>query len=217
MVQRRILKITLRGWCHAKKQSLNSIQIKDVGSKLNVIKASDGDLLTSTIIATAKVEDGFIVSNTEKDILKIAVLNRYNKDAKPIVEFINGFGFNNGAIAGSIAHDSHNIIAVGVSDKDIIDAMNIVIENRGGLAISCSEFSDSLKLDVAGLMSSSNAHAVAENYKQINESTKRLSSKLKNPFMTMSFMALLVIPELKIGDKGLFNISEFKHVELFAN
>lgn len=193
----------------------NDIKIELAGHTVKVIVANDGDLYTGIELVVPKVLDDYIVSDTENDILKIVVLNRY-KPANPIVGLVKNFGLKKGAIAGSIAHDSHNIIAVGVNDDDIVKAINKVIEMRGGITAVNSDEIYSLALPVAGLMTDEDGESVAEKYKTINQKPKEWGSKLHAPFMTLSFMALLVIPELKIGDKGLFDGKEFKLTSLFV-
>lgn len=142
------------------------------------------------------------------------VYNRYNY-AKPVVGFIHGFGLKNGAIASSIAHDSHNIISIGVEDEHIIKAINIIVAEKGGISISGKEGQHILSLPIAGLMSHKSAENVAKEYELMNQLTQKLGSNLSAPFMTMSFMALLVIPELKIGDLGLFDVNKFQLTSLF--
>lgn len=182
--------------------------------KIQVIVAKDGDLLTGKELIAPKIIDGNVVSDVDNDILKIVVINRY-KQEKPQIGFIKNFNFDKGAIAGSIAHDSHNIIAIGTSDEFIVKAVNRVIENTGGIvAHNGSEIKD-LKLDVAGLMSAGEAQEVADRYHEVHSMAKKMGSKLTAPFMTMAFMALLVIPELKIGDKGLFDVIKFDFTSLF--
>lgn len=179
--------------------------------KINVIEAVDGLLITKRIQIEPKVENNHVVADVEHDILKIAVVNRY-QEAKPAVAFIKNFGFKKGAIASSVAHDSHNIIAVGVSDEDITRAVNIVIKNKGGLSVVNGDVEMSLPLPIAGLMSDKGVFQVAEDYKKIEKEAKALGSNLTDPFMTLSFMGLLVIPDLKLSDKGLFDAKEFKFI-----
>ncbi len=182
--------------------------------KLRVIEAVDGDLITDEFIWNPKNSNGFIESNIDEDILKIVVVNRYEK-SNPIVGFIKNIGLKKGAIACSVAHDSHNLIAVGTSDEDIILALNEIIKYKGG--ISCVDNDDIhiLPLEIAGLMTDNNGEEVAEKYQFLNTKVKEMGSKLKAPFMTLSFMSLLVIPKLKIGDKGLFDVSTFSFTNLF--
>ncbi|MDD3014493.1 MAG: adenine deaminase [Candidatus Gastranaerophilales bacterium] len=185
--------------------------IKYTGKKINIIEALNGLLVTNRLIIAPKVSDNHIISDTDRDILKIAVINRY-KDSTPSVALVKNFGFKKGAIASSVAHDSHNIIAVGVSDEDLANAVNLVIKNKGGLSVVHEDFEMSLPLPVAGLMTDIGAYKVAENYTNIEKEAKKLGSNLDDPFMTLSFMALLVIPDLKISDKGLFDVNKFKFI-----
>lgn len=176
-----------------------------------VIEALDGQLITNKLLLIPKIENGDIVTDVENDILKIVVVNRYN-DASPAVAFIRNFGIKQGAIASSVAHDSHNIIAVGESDSAIADAINLVVDHKGG--ISCVSDIDTkvLPLPVAGIMSADDGYKVAQAYTEIDQMAKHLGSGLGAPFMTLSFMALLVIPSLKLSDKGLFNGESFQFV-----
>ncbi|MFC2104754.1 adenine deaminase [Bacteroidota bacterium] len=196
--------------------SVSDIEIPVRSENMQVIIAKDGDLLTGKEIFTPKIENGNAVSDTGRDILKIVVVNRYQK-SKPQIGFIKNFNLKKGAIAGSIAHDSHNIIAIGTNDKDIVNAINIVIENKGGIVACYEKEYKSLKLNVAGLMSTEEAEDVAQKYQEVHSMAKELGSKLTAPFMTMAFMALLVIPEMKIGDKGLFDVSKFDFTTLFVD
>jgi adenine deaminase len=169
------------------------------------IEALDGQLITNKFSITSQGPD------VENDILKIAVVNRYN-DAPVATAFIKNFGLKKGAIASSVAHDSHNIVAVGVDDESICKAVNLVIENKGGISCVGSEKDIVLPLPVAGLMSTEDGYDVAKKYSAIDKAAKELGSKLAAPYMTLSFMALLVIPHLKLSDLGLFNGDEFKFI-----
>ncbi len=173
-----------------------------------VIEALDGQLITNKLFIEPKVSDEKIVSDPENDILKIVVVNRYN-DAPVAKAFIKNFGLKKGAIASSVAHDSHNIVAVGVDDESICKAVNLVIEKRGGISAVGNGKEMVLSLPVAGLMSKDDGYKVAEAYTAIDSMAKELGSKLSAPFMTLSFMALLVIPHLKLSDKGLFDGDQF--------
>jgi adenine deaminase len=183
--------------------------------KINVMGAFDGSLYTAHLKLPASIDavKQTLVSNVTSDVLKIVVLNRYDNLVSPRVGFINGFGLQRGAIACSIAHDSHNIVAVGVSDADIVAAINKVIDNKGGLAVSNGHgHVTSMLLQVAGLMSTEEGHLVAAKYSEMDALAKSLMSpvKLSAPFMTITFMPLLVIPDLKISDKvGYFSINTF--------
>lgn len=178
----------------------------------NVIEAIEGQLITNHIRANAKIENGFLISNVEADVLKIAVVNRYS-NAKPAIAFIKNFGLQSGAIASTVAHDSHNIIAVGVSDEDLCKAVNLLIENTGGLSVADGDDQHVLPLPIAGLMSDKSCEEVGHSYSAIDKKVKELGCKLRAPYMTLSFMALLVIPDLKLSDKGLFSGKDFKFVE----
>jgi adenine deaminase len=178
----------------------------------HVIEAIEGQLITNHIRANAKIENGFLVSNVDADVLKIAVVNRYS-NAKPAIAFIKNFGLKSGAIASTVAHDSHNIIAVGVSDEDLCKAVNLLIENTGGLSVAAGSEQHVLPLPIAGLMSDKSCEEVGQAYSAIDKKVKQLGCKLRAPYMTLSFMALLVIPDLKLSDRGLFSGKDFKFVE----
>ena len=174
-----------------------------------VIEAIDGQLITNCIWMSPTEKENCLVTNPQSDVLKMVVYNRY-KTAAPSIAFIKNFGFTHGAIASTVAHDSHNIIAVGVDDESITTAINSVIQEKGG--VSCVNKTDTkiLALPVAGLMSTADPYQVAEQYTIIDAMSKDLGSSLGSPFMTLSFMALLVIPHLKLSDKGLFDGDQFK-------
>lgn len=178
-------------------------------NKIAVIEAIDGQLITHCLWEQATTKEGLIVSNTEKDVLKMVVYNRYHQ-AAPKMAFIKNFGFKHGAIASTVAHDSHNIIAVGVHDNDIVQAINAVINEKGGISCINNNKIEVLGLPVAGLMSKKDPYKVAHAYSTIDTMAKSLGSSLGSPFMTLSFMALLVIPHLKLSDKGLFDGDRFK-------
>ena len=188
--------------------------VPDKGKKIKVIECLDGQLITKSFITMPKVEDGGIVSDVERDILKMVVVNRY-QPTKPSVCFIKNFGLRRGALASSVAHDSHNIVAVGVTDKDILHAVNLLIEHGGGVTAYCSTEMVAVPLPVAGLMSNEDGYEVAAAYQNADALAKRLGSKLYAPFMTLAFMALLVIPELKLSDKGLFDVTKFAFTSIY--
>ena len=199
----------------ARKIEAEALKIHYQEGKLKVIEITDGELLTKQIHITPKEENGFVTTDLENDILKIVVLNRYQA-AKPAIGFIKNFGLKKGAIASSIAHDSHNIIAIGTTDKDICNAINIIVRHQGGICAVAGEKGKILPLPIAGLMSDKDYHTVATDYTKINKIVKHFGSPLKAPFMTLSFMGLLVIPELKISDKGLFDVTNFKFTDIFV-
>jgi adenine deaminase len=194
------------------KKKLKDFKVEYKNEKLiEVIEALDGQLITNKISVAPKVENNEIVSDTENDILKIAVVNRYTE--APVAKgFIKNFGLMKGAIASSVAHDSHNIVTVGADDESICKAVNLIIENKGGISCVGNGKEILLPLPVAGLMSAEDGYSVAEKYSAIDKAAKELGSTLSAPFMTLSFMALLVIPHLKLSDKGLFDGDEFKFI-----
>ncbi len=189
--------------------------------EIPVIEALDGQLITNKLLLEPKVEGGKIVSDTGRDILKVAVVNRYT-DAPIAKAFIKNFGLKHGALASSVAHDSHNIVAVGVDDESICRAVNKIIEKRGGVSVIAqyqlpegrlkAETELIVALPVAGLMSNEDGYKVAAAYTEIDQAAKKIGCTLTAPFMTLSFMALLVIPHLKLSDKGLFNTDSFAFI-----
>ncbi len=193
------------------------LRVLPEGNKLRVIEAYDGQLITGAIFANPKVVDNNVVSDTERDLLKMVVLNRYERKAKPAIAFIKNFNLKEGAIASSVAHDSHNIVAVGTSDEYIARAINQVIAEKGGVTVVNKRVENTLPLPVAGLMSTCDGYKVAHHYYQIDLEAHKMGSTLRAPFMTLSFMALLVIPELKLSDKGLFDGKSFAFTDLFVN
>ncbi len=201
---------------HAEKISINDIRVPAVSGQIEVIRAFDGQLITEKFLAETKTENGNLISDTENDVLKMVVMNRYQK-AKPAVCFINNFGFKSGAIASTVAHDSHNIIAVGTSDEEIVRAINLLVDAKGGVSLVDGTAEHILPLPVAGLMSANDGFEVAKTYDKMDKLAKGLGSKLGAPYMTLSFMALLVIPALKLSDKGLFDGTKFEFTPLFKN
>ena len=176
-----------------------------------VIEALDGQLITNKLNYPATIINNLVTGNPESDILKIVVVNRY-KDATVAKAFIKNFDLKNGAIASSVAHDSHNIVAVGIDDESICDAVNMVIEHKGGVSFISDDTQMIVPLPVGGLMSNEDGYKVAEQYSLIDKAVKSAGSTLSAPFMTLSFMALLVIPHLKLSDKGLFDGDKFTFV-----
>ena len=199
---------------NTKPKTLNDIKFYSNYKKINIIKAFDGELITKK--ESYQTNTDFFESDLSKDILKIVVVNRY-QNTKPSVSFVRGFGFKKGAIASSVAHDSHNIIAIGCSDEQIIKAINSVIENKGGIVCVDDKNINILPLKIAGIIGDEEGTIIAKKYKEINNYAKtKLGSSLNAPFMTLSFMALLVIPEIKLSDKGLFDVNNFKFMSPFA-
>jgi adenine deaminase len=194
-------------------KQIRDFEVLGKGSKIRVIEALEGQLITNEIHHKSLIIDGKIVSDTENDILKMAVVNRY-ENTKPAIAFIKNFGLKKGAIASSVAHDCHNIVVVGTSDAEICNAVNLIIKNRGGVCAVNGSVNKMLALPVAGIMSDKNGWETGKLYQEIDAMAKELGSNLKAPFMTLSFMALLVIPDLKLSDKGLFSGNTFSFVDL---
>lgn len=192
-----------------------AIEIPAEARKIRVIEAFDGNLITKETIANVN-KTGLINADPGSDLLKIVVKDRY-KDMPPAVGFIRGFGLRSGAFASSVAHDSHNIICAGTNDADIVTAINEVVKLKGGLVVAKGNNINSLPLPVAGIMSDEPVDKIAEAYEKLSDMVKSFGSHMSAPFMTLSFMALLVIPELKLSDRGLFDGREFKHVPLFID
>jgi len=190
--------------------------LKATSKKVRIIKALDGEIVTEAVIDELPVTKGNYLPNLKKDILKITVVNRYAEKEKPSVAFVNGFGLKQGALASSVAHDSHNIVAVGTSDEAICTAVNEVIKNKGGVvAVDRNGRYKVLPLPIAGLMSPVDGYQLAKQYAEIDEWTKtELGCTLKAPFMLLSFLALPVIPALKITDLGLFDVKQFEFVDV---
>jgi adenine deaminase len=186
------------------------------GSTVRVITVTDGQLITGDKCVPAHIENGEVIAALDQDILKITVVNRY-QDKPPSVALVQNFGLKRGAIASSVAHDSHNIVAVGTSDAEICAAVNALIQCHGGIAVAENNVVHVLPLAVAGLMSDGDGYEVSKKYAELNAGAKRLGSKLTAPFMTLSFMALLVMPYLKLSDRGLFSGKEFRFVSLWSD
>ncbi len=199
-------------------KSPDDFQITSAGSEVSVrvIEVLDGQLITPARVETLRVQDGQLSSDTTQDVLKIAVVNRYS-DAPPAVAFIRNFGLTQGALASCVAHDSHNIVAVGVDDESIARAVNLIIGEKGGIA-AVNELEELvLPLPVAGILSGEDGYWVATQYATLDAFAKeQLGCTLGSPFMSLSFMALLVIPSLKLSDKGLFDGESFQFTSVVA-
>lgn len=202
--------------CLPKKPADFRVPAGPKGAQLRVIEVFDGELITGRkVMAPILNQAGEPVAAPDRDLLKIAVINRY-ADSPPAVGFVTGMKLQRGAIASSVAHDSHNIVAVGVDDESICRIANAVIAERGGIAAGRDEYLEVLPLPVAGIMSNDTGPRVAARYAELTGFAKRkLRCGLHSPFMTLSFLALLVIPELKLSDKGLFDGRSFGLVDLW--
>ena len=195
------------------KKKISDFEFYSSSEKIRVIEALEGELVTNAIETDSLIKDGNLVSNIDNDVLKMTVVNRY-KNTEPSIAFIKNFGLKEGAIASSVGHDSHNIIAVGVSDEAICRAVNLIIENKGGICAVSPSKEKIVSLPVAGIMSDKPAEEIGKAYAELDIMAKDLGCKLKAPYMTLSFMALLVIPSLKLSDKGLFNGNSFQFTSL---
>lgn len=196
-----------------KPKQIADFEVNSLAKTIRVIEALEGQLITNEIHHKSFIQNGKLVSDIENDILKMAVVNRY-QDAKPAVAFIKNFGLKKGAIASSVAHDCHNIVVVGTSDEEICNAVNVLIANKGGVCAVNGDVQKVLPLPVAGIMSDKDAWETGRLYQEIDAMAKEFGSLLKAPFMTLSFMALLVIPDLKLSDKGLFSGNSFSFIDL---
>ncbi|MEI7980596.1 MAG: adenine deaminase C-terminal domain-containing protein, partial [Bacteroidota bacterium] len=190
------------------------LQVSYRGSRIRVQCAFDGQLITGSQLVEAKTENGQVICDPSRDILKIVVKNRYFP-APAAIGFISGFGLKRGALASCVSHDSHNIVAVGADDESIASAINMIIEAKGGISLVEGETRIMLHLPFAGIMSGEDGNTVARKYDQMDKKAHDMGSLLTAPYMTLSFMALLVIPALKISDKGLFDGTRFSFTEIF--
>ena len=184
--------------------------------EVNVIECFDGGVFTEKTTAKLCCIDGKVQSNIFEDVVKIAVVDRYGGN-NVANAFIKGYNIKKGAVASSIAHDSHNIISIGCNSEMMAKAVNRVIENGGGIAVVSEDFTDSLSLPIAGLMTNEDAFTVAEKLRLLQKMVAALGCELYAPFMTMAFMSLLVIPSIKISDKGLFDVENFEFMDVFVN
>lgn len=191
----------------------SNIEVPDEGYKIRLIDIINNEIVTGESVDYPKLVDGMIVQDIERDILKLVYYNRYKK-ANPLIGFIRNFGLKKGAIAQTIAHDSHNIIAIGTTDDDLVSAINELVELKGGIVYANEANIKRLRLEIGGIMTDLPAEDVAKQYMEINELIKLCGSKLESPLMTLSFLALVVIPSLKIGEKGLFDVNSFNFVDL---
>ncbi len=198
---------------NAQKITVEQLRVNPTGNILKVINIDDGQLFTHEIQCAPKVVNGNVVSDIENDVLKLVVYNRY-QPSEPAIGFIKNIGLKRGALSSTVAHDSHNIVAVGTSDDEIASAINQIIDSKGGILACENDKTSLLSLPVCGLLSDLEGDVIADDYEKVDAMAKELGSTLQAPFMTVAFMSLLVIPELKLGDRGLFDGRNFKFVEL---
>lgn len=195
--------------------SVSALEVAPQSGLLKAIVLDDGQLYTRTELVAPRVEGNNVVSDTEHDILKLIVLNRY-QPSPPAIGFIKNFGLKKGALASTVAHDSHNIVAIGVSDEEITQAINAIINSKGGICATANGETLLLPLPVGGLMSTDDGATISRLYTQLDSKAKEMGTPLEAPFMTLAFMSLLVIPELKLSDRGLFDVSNFRFTSLFG-
>ncbi|OGW13165.1 MAG: adenine deaminase [Nitrospinae bacterium RIFCSPLOWO2_12_39_16] len=208
--------IHLRCSMNVKPISIDNLKIKVRGRLIKVIEIISGQLITRKKIEKAKIDGEIVVADVDRDILKVAVIERHLSSGNIGIGFVEGFGLKKGAIASSVSHDSHNIITVGTSDRDMMCAVNEIIHLKGGqVVVSGEDIIESFPLPVAGLMSDKSLNEVKDGVERLNFAAKRLGCPLTNPFMSLSFLSLSVIPELKITDKGLIDVEKSKIVPLF--
>lgn len=198
------------------RKTVTDFKVASSAKKIRVIEVLEGQLVTNEIIENANLVDGYLVSNTDADVLKMAVINRY-QDKKPALAFIKNFGLKEGAIASSVGHDSHNIIVVGVTDEAICKAVNLIIDNKGGICAVTNTKEAIVKLPIAGIMSDKPCATIGKQYQTLDVMAKTMGCTLNAPYMSLSFMALLVIPSLKLSDKGLFSGASFTFTNLEIN
>ena len=209
----RFIPTTLINQFNAEKITEEQLQVTPVGDVLNVILVDDGQLFTHSGWSVQKTDNGNVISDIENDVLKLVVYNRY-QPSEPAIGFIKNIGLKSGALASTVSHDSHNIVAVGTTDKEIVSAINQIIESKGGILACDGLRTCLLSLPVGGILSDDEGAVISKQYEEIDAMAKELGSGLKAPFMTLAFMSLLVIPKLKLSDKGLFDGRNFTFVEL---
>lgn len=198
-------------------KKIKDIKVRPESEKMRVIEIIPGQILTKQIMEKPDVENGYVKTSIERDILKIIVVERYTSKSRFSVGYVKGFGLKTGAIASSVAHDSHNLIAVGVEDRDILFALKELVKEGGGqIVVNKEKVLEKLPLPVAGLISDRSLNFVESKIENLNKAAKKLGCRIPDPFMTLSFLALPVIPELKITDKGLVDVNEFRIVPLFC-
>ena len=194
---------------------VDDIRLEPESNFISVIEVHDGQLITGSSQAEILTENNNVISNVNNDVLKLVVLNRYQSNTKPAIGFVKNFNLREGAMASSVAHDSHNIIALGTDDESIVRAINLVIEEQGGISYVGPNDHSVIPLPIAGLMSDHDGYEIAEAYQSIDLEIKKSGCTLNAPYMTLSFLALLVIPELKLSDLGLFDGKAFRFKNLF--
>lgn len=207
---------SLRGTVNIRWLEKEDLKIKAKSDKVKVIEVSDGQLVTKSVVGNVKINNGYAESNPDEDIIKILVIERHKASGNIGKGFVKGFGIKSGAIASTVAHDSHNMIVIGTNDDDMFKAIKELVKSQGGkVIVQNGEVKAKLELPIAGIMSDEKADIVLEKLSKLKDAEKAIGCSIKEPFMTMSFLSLSVIPEIKLTDKGLMNVVENKFVDLF--
>lgn len=208
---------SLRGTVNIPWLELDDIKIEAKSNKVKAIEVTSGLLVTKCVDANVKVEDGYAVSNVEEDVLKILVIERHKASGNIGKGFVKGFGLKSGAIASTVAHDSHNMIVIGTNDDDMMKAIKELVKSQGGkVIVKNKEVVAKLELPIAGLMSDENSQVVIEKSEKLKAGEKVIGCTIEEPFMTMAFLSLSVIPEIKLTDKGLMDVMEGEYTDLFV-
>lgn len=207
---------SLRGTVNIRWLDKEDLKIKAQGNKIKAIEVTDGQLVTKCVEANIEIKDGYAVSNTKEDILKILVIERHKASGNIGKGFVKGFGLKSGAIASTIAHDSHNMIVIGTNDDDMFKAIKELVKSQGGkVIVNNGEVVAKLELPIAGIMSEESAETVIKKGEDLKNGEKLIECALQEPFMTMAFLSLSVIPEIKLTDKGLMDVMNCEFTELF--
>lgn len=207
---------SLRGTVNIRWLDKEDLKIKAQGNKVKAIEVTDGQLVTKCVEANIEIKDGYAVSNTKEDILKILVIERHKASGNIGKGFVKGFGLKSGAIASTIAHDSHNMIVIGTNDDDMFKAIKELVKSQGGkVIVNNGEVVAKLELPIAGIMSEESAETVIKKGEDLKNGEKLIECALQEPFMTMAFLSLSVIPEIKLTDKGLMDVMNCEFTELF--
>ena len=211
-------RIPLRSSVNLKFLTLEDFKIPARGSKMRTIEIVPQQILTREYLAPAKVENGYAVSDPENDIVKVAVIERHHASDNIGRGFVKGLGLKRGAIASSVSHDSHNIVVAGVTDEDMLEAVIEIARMKGGLSIVADgKVLGRLPLPIAGLMSDQSMARVRDDLESLSEIAASLGVKVKDPFMALSFISLPVVPDIKLTDLGLFDVKNFKFIDVFTD
>ena len=209
---------SLRGTVNIRWLDKDDLKIKAESANVKAIEVTSGLLVTKAVEAKVNIEDGYAVSNIDDDVLKILVIERHKASGNIGKGFVKGFGLKSGAIASTVAHDSHNMIVIGTNDDDMLKAIKELVKSQGGkVIVNNGEVVAKLELPIAGLMSEQSSSEVIQKAKELKQGEKVIGCSLDEPFMTMAFLSLSVIPELKLTDKGLMDVMTGKFTNLFTN